>query len=274
MISGLHFPCAFTSSLHGKRSYRFICPPGGIWGEALVSTAVPSRKNRKLDASRVHNKWPVAREGFPFILSGIAATVVFSLIHLPYLACLTGLFTVFTVYFFRDPERKRDAGSDAVLSPADGTVIDVREIHDSANPLGQPAVKASIFMSLFNVHVNRIPIEGRIKHITYSPGKFFPASLDKASEQNERNRIILETKESKQIAVIQIAGLIARRIACWVKEHEDVNAGQRYGLIRFGSRLDVYLPSGSELVIRPRQRVRAGETVLGYLHEKETKEKG
>lgn len=241
---------------------------------ALGSRAAPPRKNGKVDASRVHNKWPVAKEGLPFILCGGAATVGLGLLDLWVLSCLAGLFTAFTLYFFRDPERRADAGSDAVLSPADGTVIDVREVNDSANPLGRPAVKASIFMSLFNVHVNRIPIDGKIRRIAYTPGKFFAANLDKAPEQNERNRIILETKGAKQIACIQIAGLIARRIVCWVKEQEEVAAGQRYGLIRFGSRLDVYLPSGSELVVRPRQRVRGGETILGYLDEKEAKEKG
>lgn len=221
----------------------------------------------------MYNEWPVAREGLPFILSGVAATVLFALTDLRYLAWLAGCFTIFSVYFFRDPKRGRDAGPEAVLSPADGTVIDIREIPDRVNPLGEPAVKASIFMSLFNVHVNRIPAQGWIKRITYTPGKFLAANQDKAAEQNERNRIILATKGYGDIAFVQVAGLIARRIACWVTEQEEVRAGQRYGLIRFGSRVDVYLPAGSKLVIRPRQKVRAGETVLGYLHEKETEKK-
>ena len=120
-------------------------------------------------------------------------------------------------------------------------------------------------MSVFNVHVNRIPIGGTIEKITYHPGKFFSANLDKASEQNENNQITLQTANSKKIAFIQIAGLIARRIACWVEKGDRVNAGQRFGLIRFGSRLEVYLPEDSKITVQVRQKVKAGETVIGYL---------
>jgi len=133
------------------------------------------------------------------------------------------------------------------------------------NPLGQPSIKVSIFMNIFNVHVNRIPFGGTIKKISYHPGKFLSANLDKASEQNENNRVTLETVDSREILVIQIAGLIARRIACWVEKGDNVKTGQRFGLIRFGSRLEVFLPEDSRIVARVRQKVKAGETVIGYL---------
>ena len=133
------------------------------------------------------------------------------------------------------------------------------------NPLGQPSIKVSIFMNIFNVHVNRIPFGGTIKKISYHPGKFLSANLDKASEQNENNRVTLETVDSREILVIQIAGLIARRIACWIEKGDSVKTGQRFGLIRFGSRLEVFLPEDSRIVARVRQKVKAGETVIGYL---------
>jgi phosphatidylserine decarboxylase len=120
-------------------------------------------------------------------------------------------------------------------------------------------------MSLFNVHVNRIPARGRITKISYRPGAFFAANLDKASEKNEQNAVFLEMQDGKKIVFVQIAGLIARRIACWVRAGEEVQAGQRFGLIRFGSRVDVYLPEGSRVTVQPGQNVRAGKTILGYL---------
>ena len=152
-----------------------------------------------------------------------------------------------------------------MLTPADGRIIQIQHIDDVNNPLGEPAVEISIFMSVFNVHVNRIPIEGTIKDITYNPGKFFSAHLDKAAEQNENNRITLQTSTSRKIVFIQIAGLIARRIVCWVKAADHMQAGQRFGLIRFGSRLDVYLPSDTQVMCQLRQKVSAGKTIIGYL---------
>jgi phosphatidylserine decarboxylase len=181
------------------------------------------------------------------------------------LSILLGLLTLFIIYFFRDPERSSGAGDDAVLSPADGTVIDIRHLEDCNNRMGSQALKISIFMSVFNVHVNRIPVKGKISGITYNPGEFFSANLDKASEQNENNGITLDAGNGHRIVFVQIAGLIARRIACWVKEGDLVNAGQRFGLIRFGSRVDIYLPKGSRINIRLKDRVKAGESVIGYL---------
>ena len=151
------------------------------------------------------------------------------------------------------------------MTPADGKVLDIKDLEDGNNPLGEPAVKLSIFMSIFNVHVNRVPVGGRISEISYHPGKFFSANRDKASELNEHNRVTVQTGDGRKIVFVQIAGLIARRIVCWIKEGDEVGAGQRFGLIRFGSRLDIYLPKDSRIIVQTRLKVKAGETILGYL---------
>ncbi|MBW1805222.1 MAG: phosphatidylserine decarboxylase family protein [Deltaproteobacteria bacterium] len=218
-----------------------------------------------IEKTRIENRLPVAREGIPFILIGLVISILLiSLGPLP-LGVFFCILTLFTIYFFRDPERTNNAVPDAVLSPADGWIIGIRRLDDGDNPLGEPAIKVSIFMTVFNVHVNRIPISGRISKIAYHPGRFFSANLDKASEENEKNRITLETDKGGKVVFVQIAGLIARRIVCWIEEQDRVRAGQRFGLIRFGSRLDVYLPAGSRIVVLPQSRVKAGESVLGYM---------
>jgi phosphatidylserine decarboxylase len=218
-----------------------------------------------LDKTRIKNKWPIAREGFPFLLTGCVLTCLFSCIGFLSLSVVTGVFSLFTAYFFRDPERNSTAPERAVLTPADGRIIKIHKIEDQNNLLGEPAVKISIFMSVFNVHVNRIPIEGTVKNISYHPGKFFSANLDKASDQNESNKITLHTPDSRKIVFVQIAGLIARRIVCWVKDGDHVQTGQRFGLIRFGSRLDVYLPLDTRITARLGQKVSAGITIIGFL---------
>ncbi len=218
--------------------------------------------------SRVNNRWPVAKEGVPFILAGCAGALLLVGFGLFVLSLVAGALTVFVVFFFRDPDRSFLAPENAVLAPADGRILPVRELQAEESPLGDRTLRVSIFMTLFHVHVNRAPVDGIIKNIEYHPGKFFSANLDEASEQNERNRILIETPGSYRIAVTQVAGLIARRIACWVKEGEHVKAGQRFGLIRFGSRLDVYLPDGSRVTAVPGEGARAGRTVIGYLPEK------
>jgi phosphatidylserine decarboxylase len=219
----------------------------------------------KIQKTRIENKLPVAREGLPFIVPGIIVTGLLFYWEVYSFAILLGLMTLFIGYFFRDPERVSNAGEDAVLSPADGTIIDIRHIEGDNNSLGGPALKISIFMSVFNVHVNRIPVKGRISGITYNSGRFFSANLDKASEQNENNCVTLDAWNGQRIVFVQIAGLIARRIACWIKAGDQVNAGQRFGLIRFGSRVDIYLPPGTRTDIRIKERVTAGKTVIGYL---------
>jgi len=218
----------------------------------------------KLDYTRIHNKWPLAKEGLPFVLIACAITVLLSLAGFYIISIFTGILSLFVIFFFRDPERNHLTEHKTVLSPADGTILEVLSLN-TGNPLDKPAIKVSIFMSVFNVHVNRIPITGTIKKITYRPGKFFSANLDKASKYNESNTVILESTDSHKIAVIQIAGFIARRIVCWIKDGDHLEAGQRFGLIRFGSRLEVYLPANSRVTAQVRQKVRAGETIIGYL---------
>jgi phosphatidylserine decarboxylase len=214
---------------------------------------------------RIHNILPVAREGLPFIFVGVALVLLLLSFKSLILTLLALLSTLFVVYFFRDPDRESPADNRAVLVPADGRILGIEPVEAQESPLGEAAVKASVFMSLFNVHVNRIPVSGRVADISYHPGKFFAANRDKASEHNERNRITVETVDGQRIIFVQIAGLIARRIACWIKEGDEVQAGQRFGLIRFGSRLDIYLPANSRILAERGHKVKGGETILGYL---------
>jgi len=207
----------------------------------------------------------IAREGFPFIGIGLAIALLFLFLGLASLAILAGALTLFVLFFFRDPEREPGAEDKAILTPADGRVLGAWTLEKGENPLGTKALKLSVFMSLFNVHVNRIPTGGRISRILYRPGAFFAANLDKASEKNEQNAITLDTQDGRQIVFVQIAGVIARRIACWVREGDKVQAGQRFGLIRFGSRLDIFLPEGSRVAVQKGEKVKAGKTIIGYL---------
>ena len=181
------------------------------------------------------------------------------------------LFFLFSIYFFRDPERKPDSilGGGEIVSPADGKVIFLQEVFDDRF-LKEKAVKVSIFMSLFNVHINRIPIGGRVEKIIYNKGKFFSANLDKASIENEFNGVILNVEDNageknKRIAFVQIAGLIARRIVCNIKEGDRVQSGSRFGLIKFGSRLDLYLPLSFKQSVKVGDRVFSGKTIVGKI---------
>jgi len=219
-----------------------------------------------LDNSRINNTWPVAKEGVPFIVVSSGLTILLACLGHFFVSMLLGVVALFIIFFFRDPERRHDPGEEgAVLTPADGTILEVIHLNGKDNPIGRSAVKVSIFMSIFNVHVNRVPIGGIIEAIVYHPGKFFSANLDKASNENESNVITLKTGHAERIAFVQIAGLIARRIACWIEKGDHVTRGQRFGLIRFGSRLEVYLPGESRIAVQVRQKVKAGITAIGYL---------
>lgn len=218
-----------------------------------------------LEGTRINNRFPFAREGLPFIFIGSFFTLLFLYLGLVVVTVFAGFLSLFTMFFFRDPARETQVPEKSVLTPADGKILEIQHLKDGNNPLGEPAIKVSVFMSLFNVHVNRIPIGGKIMGILYNPGKFFSANLNKASEQNENNRIILQTGDGRRIIFVQIAGVIARRIVCWIKAGDHVRTGQRFGLIRFGSRLDLYLPDDTRIIVQPLHKVRAGETILGYL---------
>ncbi len=205
---------------------------------------------------------PIHREGYVFILAGLVAMLVLGWVWEP-LFWLCGLITAWIIYFFRDPPRVTPLGDGLIVSPADGRVSAVaRAVPPPELGLGPaPLMRISIFMSVFDCHVNRSPVAGRIAKIAYRPGLFLNADLDKASEDNERNALLLETPQG-QIALVQIAGLIARRIVTAVTEGETPQAGERIGIIRFGSRVDVYLPDGFQILAGEGQRAIAGETVL------------
>lgn len=218
-----------------------------------------------METKKIDNKLPIAWEGIPFILIGIGLTYAFLILDLLVLAIPLGVLTLFIIFFFRDPQRNLVNSEKAVLTPADGKIIAIEKLTNGDNRFKDTAIKLSIFMSLFNAHINRIPIGGRISQLTYHPGKFFSANLDKASLYNENNIVMLETDKREKILLVQVAGLIARRIVCWVKAGDYVRAGQRFGLIRFGSRLEVYLPPDSTITVRKGEKVKAGQTVIGYL---------
>ncbi len=209
----------------------------------------------------------LAREGWPYIALTLVAAVV---AHWQGGWAWGGFFDVlfvFVVQFFRDPPREIPRDEDAVLSPADGRVIKVERAFDPyAN---REAILISVFMNVFNVHSNRVSVNGQVKKIEYFPGKFLNADLDKASTENERNAMVLESMfagQSKTITLVQVAGLIARRILCYVQVGDELQKGQRYGFIRFGSRVDVYLPIDALVKVSPGDKVSATMTILAKLN--------
>jgi phosphatidylserine decarboxylase len=205
---------------------------------------------------------PIHQEGYPFIGAFALASLILFWIWTP-LGWIGCLLTVWCALFFRDPVRVTPVREGIVVSPADGRVSMVAPAVPPAEMgLGdKPLMRISIFMSVFNCHVNRSPVAGKIERIAYRPGKFINAELDKASEDNERNALVIATPAGR-IGVVQIAGLVARRIVSFVREGQTVGAGERFGLIRFGSRLDVYLPEGGKPLVSEGQTAIAGETVL------------
>ena len=220
---------------------------------------------------RINNKLPIAWEGIPFIITGIGLTFIVIILNWDLLTIPLAVLTLFTIYFFRDPERTHVNDERAVFTPADGKVLSIENLHNGDYRLKDKAIKISIFMSILNAHINRVPIRGKIAQLSYHPGKFFSANRNKASLYNEHNIVTLETDNKKKIIFVQIAGLVARRIACWVKKGDYVETGQRFGLIRFGSRLEIYLPPDSEIKVKKGEKVKAGQTIIGYLSEAENK---
>ncbi|SOC86149.1 phosphatidylserine decarboxylase [Ensifer adhaerens] len=205
---------------------------------------------------------PVHKEGYPFVLAFFVASLILGWIWEP-LFWVGLVFTLWCAYFFRDPERVTPQDEDLVISPADGRVSSIGMYSPPAElGLGlEPRLRITVFMNVFNCHVNRAPMRGRIREVVYREGQFLNAELDKASEDNERNGLIIETKHG-DLGVVQIAGLVARRILCWSKPGESLEAGERFGLIRFGSRLDVFMPEGAVARVSLGQTAIAGETVL------------
>jgi len=208
--------------------------------------------------------FPVARAGYRLILASAFITVVLALTGLSVLALMGLAVTVFICCFFRDPDRVVPGSDNTVVSPADGKIVEAAILNNSPYFEGQ-CLKISVFMTVFDVHVNRIPHEGEVQKINYHPGKFISANLDKASSDNERNAVFIKTDQGKKYCVVQIAGLIARRIICHINKGDKVIRGQRFGMICFGSRLDVYLPDDTILNVRIGDKVKAGTSILGYL---------
>jgi phosphatidylserine decarboxylase len=204
----------------------------------------------------------IAREGWPFIaialVLALGATVWCSVWSIP-----VWIIALFVLQFFRDPPREIPQDAGAVLSPCDGRVIKVERTQD---PYGQrEAILISVFMNVFNVHSNRSPVDGKIEQVQYFPGKFVNADLDKASSENERNAVVIKTNEGQTVTFVQVAGLIARRILCYVKAGDLLSRGQRYGFIRFGSRVDVYLPLDASVKVSIGDKVSATTTILAIL---------
>lgn len=211
---------------------------------------------------------PIAAEGYPFIAGAAIITVALALLgsKIPaflFLAVLFGALTLFIAFFFRNPERITPADENAVIAPADGVVIYLgpsREEH-----LGEEMTKISIFMSVFNVHVNRVPVTGTVLDSFYIKGKFLDVRDERATFENEQAGLVIETAKEMKMVVVQVAGLIARRIVCYASKGDHLVRGRRYGLIRFGSRLDVYLPRETAVRVKMGDKTVAGETILGIL---------
>jgi len=209
----------------------------------------------------------IRREGWPFIaISALATLALFGVMQ--GLGWIGLIVTGWCILFFRDPVRITPLGDDLVISPADGVVLPIVEAPPPPELEMDPTPlrRVSIFMNVFDVHVNRSPVEATVDRSVYRPGAFFNASFDKASDQNERRSLRLKMAQGKELAVVQIAGLVARRILCWTEESETLRAGERFGMIRFGSRVDVYLPPGTRVLVVPGQRSVGGETVIAELN--------
>jgi len=218
---------------------------------------------------------PIAREGWPFIaIFGLASLILYFL-YAP-LGWIGLVLTLWCVYFFRNPDRVTPEREGLIVSPADGIVQMIAEVSppEELDMGSEPVVRVSVFMNVFDCHVNRIPCDGRIGKLVYVPGQFLNASLDKASEENERQMVRIDLDSGAFIGAVQIAGLIARRIVCYLEEDQTVLAGERFGLIRFGSRVDIYLPHGAVSHAVIGQKCVSGETVLAELKSDEAARSG
>ena len=208
--------------------------------------------------------FPIVPEAFTFVVPLVLVSFIAAMFSFCAVSIFFAAAAIFVLWFFRNPERKIPDEVKGLVSPADGRILKIEEGEDEGGLSGRFR-KISIFMNVFNVHVNRSPCAGIVKNINYYPGKFFSADLDKASKENERNSLLLTTDDGREILVIQVAGLVARRIVCWVIEDANLGKGERFGLIRFGSRLEVCVPPDTEITVSPGDRVTAGETTIGYL---------
>jgi phosphatidylserine decarboxylase len=205
----------------------------------------------------------LAREGWPFIGGALVVALLVHVLLGFWFALPFWLIAIFVLQFFRDPPREIPADANAVLSPADGRIVSVGKARDPYTD--RDSMKISVFMNVFNVHSNRSPVDGQIERVRYFPGKFVNADLDKASEHNERNALVIRTASGAVVSCVQVAGLVARRVLCYVHAGEMLARGQRFGFIRFGSRVDVYLPLEAEPLVAIGQKVSATTTILARL---------
>ena len=218
---------------------------------------------------------PIHSAGWPFIAIFAAVTIAFGVLWSP-LFVVGGILTAWCAYFFRDPVRHTPIREGLVISPADGIVQMISKAVPPSEvemPI-EALTRISIFMNVFDVHVNRSPVDGQISGLGYRPGAFLNASLDKASEENERQAVKITMADGMEIVLVQIAGLVARRILCWVEREQPIRVGERFGMIRFGSRVDVYLPEGVSPLVVVGQKAVAGETVLADMKSDEAQRKG
>jgi phosphatidylserine decarboxylase len=205
----------------------------------------------------------MAKEGLPFLIPVVLLTIILGLMGWKVWMSLGILFSLFIAYFFRNPKRKIPDLQNVILSPADGRIVHVGECQEERF-LKEKTLKVSIFMSLFDVHLNRTPISGKVIERNYLPGRFLVASLEKSSLLNEQNAMILESEDRFKILLVQIAGFVARRIVCYAKAGDSMRKGEIFGLIRFGSRVDLYLPIVVKSIVRVGQHVKGGESIIGY----------
>ena len=218
---------------------------------------------------------PIAREGWPFIAIFGLISLILYFVYAP-LGWIGLVLTLWCVYFFRNPDRVTPEREGLIISPADGIVQMIAEVSppEELDMGSEPVVRVSVFMNVFDCHVNRIPCDGRIGKLVYVPGHFLNASLDKASEENERQMVRIDLESGAFVGAVQIAGLVARRIVCYLEEDQIVLAGERFGLIRFGSRVDIYLPHGAVSHAVIGQKCVSGETVLADLKSDEAARSG
>jgi len=209
-------------------------------------------------------KIPIAREGYPFIVLVAFIAIAAWAFGWERVAALAFLLTIFVTAFFRDPERKITARPGDILAPADGRVLAVESLSASRYFSGA-CQRVTIFMSVFNAHVNRIPISGTVEEISYHPGRFLLGFSEKASLENEQNAVRIRDERGRDMTMVQIAGLVARRIICYLNKGQAVQAGERFGLIRFGSRMDLYMPPTADILVVPGDRVKAGLHVVARL---------
>jgi len=208
--------------------------------------------------------WPIAREGVPFLAAALVPAMAAGAFGWAAVGALFGAAALFTGWFFRNPPRRVPDGPNLIVSPGDGRVLAVAE-EEEPRFLKARAVRVSVFLSPLNVHINRTPCEGRVKTVAYAPGEFLVASRPEATLRNEQTAVLLETDAGCRILCVQVAGYVARRIVCWLSEGERVERGERYGLIRFGSRMDLFLPLGTRMRVKAGERVTGGESIIGVL---------